>query len=88
MTVAARPGKAGGPQPTTAAAFLGGGSPLPAGARGSRPVRPRPSARSTIARKLSVVRSFLRFCEDNGLVEASPAAGVAPPRCRGACLRC
>ena len=29
----------------------------------------RPYARSTIARKLSVVRSFLRFCEDNGLIE-------------------
>jgi site-specific recombinase XerD len=37
-------------------------------------------ARSTIARKLSVVRSFLGFCEDNGLLDASPAAGVGSPR--------
>jgi site-specific recombinase XerD len=42
--------------------------------------RGRPYVRSTIARKLSVVRSFLTFCEDNGLLEASPAAGVGSPR--------
>jgi integrase/recombinase XerC len=55
---------------------------------GSRPVvsgrtdqaKPRSYARSTVARKLSVVRSFLRFCEDNGLVEASPGTGVGSPR--------
>jgi site-specific recombinase XerD len=40
----------------------------------------RPYARSTIARKLSVVRGFLRFCEENGLVETSPAAGLGSPR--------
>ena len=40
----------------------------------------RPYARSTIARKLSMVRSFLRFCEDNGLVDTSPGAGVASPK--------
>jgi site-specific recombinase XerD len=40
----------------------------------------RPYARSTIARKLSVIRSFLGFCEDNGLLEASPGAGVGSPR--------
>jgi site-specific recombinase XerD len=40
----------------------------------------RPCARSTVARKLSVVRSFLRFCEDNGLVEVSPAAGLGSPK--------
>ena len=40
----------------------------------------RPYARSTIGRKLSMVRSFLRFCEDNGLVEASPGAGVVSPK--------
>jgi site-specific recombinase XerD len=40
----------------------------------------RPYARSTIARKLSVVRSFLVFCEDNGLLEASPGEGVSSPR--------
>jgi site-specific recombinase XerD len=43
-------------------------------------VRARPYARSTVARKLSVVRSFLRFCEDNGLVAANPAAGVSSPK--------
>jgi integrase/recombinase XerC len=37
-------------------------------------------ARSTIARKLSVVRSFLGFCQDNGLVETSPGAGVGSPK--------
>jgi site-specific recombinase XerD len=40
----------------------------------------RAYARSTVARKLSVVRSFLRFCEDNHLVESSPAAGVRSPK--------
>jgi site-specific recombinase XerD len=39
-----------------------------------------PYARSTIGRKLSVVRCFLRFCEDNGLVAASPAADVTSPK--------
>jgi integrase/recombinase XerC/integrase/recombinase XerD len=42
--------------------------------------RTPPYARSTVARKLSVVRSFLRFCEDNGLLETSPAAGVRSPK--------
>jgi integrase/recombinase XerC len=37
-------------------------------------------ARSTIGRKLSVVRSFLRFCEENELVAASPAAKVSSPK--------
>jgi integrase/recombinase XerC len=40
----------------------------------------RPYTRSTIARKLSVVRSFLSFCENNGLLEASPGTGVGSPR--------
>lgn len=40
----------------------------------------RPYARSTVGRKLSVVRSFLRFCEDNELVQASPAAEVSSPK--------
>ncbi|MBN1629508.1 MAG: tyrosine recombinase XerC [Thermoleophilia bacterium] len=40
----------------------------------------RPYARSTIGRKLSMVRSFLRFCEDNGLIEVSPGAGVSSPK--------
>jgi site-specific recombinase XerD len=42
--------------------------------------RSRPYARSTIARKLSVVRTFLRFCEDNGLIATNPAAGVSSPK--------
>lgn len=62
----------------------GGARPLPS----SRPGQPserggqarRPYARSTIARKLSVARSFLGFCEENGLLEASPGAGVGSPR--------
>jgi integrase/recombinase XerC len=40
----------------------------------------RPCARSTVARKLSVVRGFLHFCEDEGLIETSPAAGLASPK--------
>jgi len=39
-----------------------------------------PYARATIARKLSVVRSFLRFCEDDGLITRSPAAEVRTPK--------
>ncbi|MFH0915554.1 MAG: tyrosine recombinase XerC [bacterium] len=57
-----------------------------AGAAEGRPpadiTRILPYARSTMSRKLSVVRGFLRFCEDNGLVEASPAAGLASPKMR------
>jgi integrase/recombinase XerC len=53
----------------------GGDGPLPA-----RMAPIRPCARSTVARKLSVVRSFLRFCEDNGLIVTSPAAGLASPK--------
>ena len=37
-------------------------------------------ARSTISRKLSVVRSFLRFCEDNAMLQTSPAADVSSPK--------
>lgn len=40
----------------------------------------RPLARSTVARKLSVVRSFLRFCERSGFVRVDPAAGVPSPK--------
>ena len=50
------------------------------GRRGAGKGRARPYARSTVARKLSVVRSFLRFCEDHGLVEASPAAALPSPK--------
>jgi integrase/recombinase XerC/integrase/recombinase XerD len=49
------------------------------GSNGALPL-PSPYARSTVARKLSVVRSFLGFCEDNGLLDASPGAGVRSPR--------
>ena len=37
-------------------------------------------ARSTIARKLSIVRQFFVFAEENQLIACSPAAGVASPR--------
>ncbi len=37
-------------------------------------------ARSTVARKLSVLRSFLRFCVTNGWLEQSPAAGISSPK--------
>jgi integrase/recombinase XerC len=49
---------------------------------GERPVRAakKPCARSTIARKLSVVRTFLGFCEEEGLLLASPAVGVSSPK--------
>jgi site-specific recombinase XerD len=43
-------------------------------------VAPRPLARSTIARKLSVVRTFLGFCEEEGKVQSSPAVGVNSPK--------
>ncbi len=52
-----------------------------------RPARTRPSsevrkglARSTVARKLSVLRSFLRFCVTNGWLEQSPATGISSPK--------
>lgn len=40
----------------------------------------RPYARASMARKLSVVRSLLRFCVDEGLLGLSPAAGIRPPK--------
>jgi site-specific recombinase XerD len=46
----------------------------------TRSAKRAPYARSTVARKLSVVRTFLRFCEDNDLIESSPAAGVSSPK--------
>jgi site-specific recombinase XerD len=48
-------------------------------ARPSRSSR-RPRSRSTIARKLSVIRRFLRFCEESGLVEVNAAAAVRSPK--------
>jgi len=57
--------------------------PIARSAGGSERVRDariRPYSRSTVARKLSVVRSFMRFCEDNGLVEVNPAVGVGSPK--------
>jgi site-specific recombinase XerD len=42
--------------------------------------RARACARSTVARKLSMVRNFFRFCEDNGLTDTNPAAGVRSPK--------
>ena len=40
----------------------------------------RPYARTTVARKLSVVRSFLRFCEENGTLATNPAQAVSAPK--------
>jgi site-specific recombinase XerD len=40
----------------------------------------RAFARSTIARKLSVIRTFLGFCEEEGLLKTSPAIGVRAPK--------
>ncbi len=40
----------------------------------------RPYARSTVGRKLSMVRSLLRFCEENGLLQSSPGEGVSSPK--------
>jgi site-specific recombinase XerD len=56
--------------------------PVAMDVRGAQPVRAaqRPCARSTIARKLSVVRTFLSFCEEEGLLLASPAVGVSSPK--------
>ncbi len=39
-----------------------------------------PYARSTIARKLSVVRRFFQFCEQEGLVPRDPALGLPSPK--------
>jgi integrase/recombinase XerC/integrase/recombinase XerD len=56
------------------------GPPTP-GASSGRERDPRgPYARSSIARKLSVIRRFLGFCEDNGLLDSSPATGVGSPK--------
>jgi site-specific recombinase XerD len=46
----------------------------------SERTRARACARSTVARKLSMVRNFFRFCEDNGLIDTNPAAGVRSPK--------
>lgn len=54
-----------------------GDSPSPGGVAR---LRRGPSSRSTIARKLSVIRRFLRFCEESGLVEANAAAAVRSPK--------
>jgi site-specific recombinase XerD len=69
-------------------ASLADGFVMPSRALGSSPPSSptsvprnrRPAARTSIARKLSVVRSFLRFCEENGLVDTSPAMGVVSPK--------
>ena len=39
---------------------------------GQKALAQRPFAKSTIARKLSVVRTFLGFCEQEGLVQGEP----------------
>lgn len=40
----------------------------------------KPRSRTTVARKLSVVRRFLRFCEQNGVARANPAAAMGSPK--------
>ena len=55
-------------------------SPIPAARAQPKCPRSAPSARSTIARKLSVLRRFLRFCEENDLIQGSPAAGMVSPK--------
>jgi len=42
--------------------------------------RAKPLMKSSIARKLSVVRTFLAFCEDEGLAHIGPAAEVPSPK--------
>ncbi len=42
--------------------------------------RRRPYARATIARKLSVARTFLRFCEEEGVLANNPGDAVTAPR--------
>lgn len=39
-----------------------------------------PYARASIARKLSVVRSFLLYCEKEGLIASNPGASVGSPK--------
>lgn len=64
-----------------AGALAGAASPVAAGQRGQPSHGPqKPYARSSIARKLSVIRNFLNFCQDNGLIAASPGAGVGSPK--------
>ncbi len=36
--------------------------------------------RSTVARRLSTLASFYRYCEQEGLVERNPAANVRRPK--------
>ena len=40
----------------------------------------KPCTKTSIARKLSTLRSFLAFCEDEGLVSTGPATGVSGPK--------
>jgi site-specific recombinase XerD len=55
------------------------GFPLAGRASGAREGS-RSYARATVARKLSTVRTFLSFCEKEGLVASSPGASVSPPK--------
>ncbi len=40
----------------------------------------KPRAKSTIARKLSFVRTFLSFCEEEGLLQGEAGLGVSSPK--------
>lgn len=46
----------------------------------SKDVSVCPAARSTIARKLSVIRGFMHFCEQNGYIIADSSVGVRSPK--------
>ncbi len=70
------PGEREGRRPAPEEALLG----TPANGATAERTRTRACARSTVARKLSVVRSFFRFCEESGLIDANPAAGVRSPK--------
>ena len=72
------PGRGARAPASDAAASNAAGADAPGAA--TERARTRACARSTVARKLSTVRSFFRFCEDNGLIDADPAAGVKSPK--------
>jgi site-specific recombinase XerD len=55
-------------------------APEAASSKGGNGTAIRPYARSTVARKLSVARTFLGFCEEEGIVQLSPADGISSPK--------
>ena len=67
----AEPTRSCGPGADSEGSVPGEGAGLP---------RAKPLMKSTIARKLSVVRTFLAFCEEEGLAHMGPAMGVTSPK--------